>query len=204
MSDSFFVHETAVVDDGAGIGAGAKVWHFVHVCAGASVGARAVLGQNVFVGPGAVIGEGCKVQNNVSVYAGVVLEQDVFLGPSAVFTNVLNPRAFVERKDCFLETRIGRGASIGANATVVCGHSIGAYALIGAGAVVTHDVPPHALVLGVPAKHAGWVCVCGERLDGRGGAPLATEPKPYSCHRCQRRYRLSSDQCEPLETTSEA
>ncbi|MDP6953215.1 MAG: acyltransferase [Alphaproteobacteria bacterium] len=161
---STFVHASAVVDDGAEIGPDSKVWHFCHVMPGASIGARCVLGQNVMIGPGVRVGDGVKLQNNVSVYAGVTLEDDVFCGPSCVFTNVLTPRAFVERKDEFLPTLVRRGATIGANATIVCGVTVGAYAMVGAGAVVTHDVPDHALVVGNPAQPLGWVSRSGERL----------------------------------------
>ncbi len=166
-----FVHPTAVVDEGASIGAGAKVWHFVHVCSDAVVGARTVLGQNGFVAPGVVIGAGCKLQNNVSVYAGVTLEDEVFVGPSAVFTNVMNPRAHVVRRDEFLPTLVKRRASIGANATIVCGTTLGEGAFVAAGAVVTEDVPPRVQVVGVPARHAGFRCDCGEGL----AAPAADE-----------------------------
>lgn len=188
---STFVHDTAVVDEGASLGDGAKVWHFCHVSRGAEVGARVVLGQNVFVGPGVRIGAGSKVQNNVSLYAGVEIAEDVFLGPSCVFTNVLTPRAHVERKDEFASTPVGRGATIGANATVVCGHRIGAYATVGAGAVVTRDVPDHALVVGNPARVLGWVCACGERV--------ADEESP-TCHRCGARYRLDEHGLHPVAT----
>ena len=171
----YFAHPTAVIDEGARVGAGAKIWHFSHVCEGADIGAGCSLGQNVFVAPGAVLGPGCKVQNNVSVYAGVLCEADVFLGPSMVFTNVINPRAHVNRRGAFAKTSVGRGATIGANATVVCGHAIGAYAMVGAGAVVTKDIPAHALVVGVPAVQIGWVSRAGERLsfgdDGRAACP---------------------------------
>jgi UDP-2-acetamido-3-amino-2,3-dideoxy-glucuronate N-acetyltransferase len=186
MSDpnrAFWAHPTAVVDQPADIGAGTKIWHFSHIMAGARIGAGCSLGQNVFVGGKAVIGAGCKIQNNVSVYDAVVLEDDVFVGPSAVFTNVENPRAFVNRKHAYGETRVGRGATIGANATVVCGHHVGAHALVGAGAVVTRDVPAHALVLGVPARVAGWVCRCGEVLP-RGEGVLV-------CKDCGSRYELT-------------
>ncbi|MEM9073184.1 MAG: acyltransferase [Myxococcota bacterium] len=176
-----FVHETAVVDEGAVIGRGTKVWHFVHICGGAKVGERCVLGQNVFVGPGVVLGNGVKVQNNVSLYAGVEVEDDVFLGPSCVLTNVNNPRAHVERKDEFRPTRLRKGCTIGANATVVCGHEVGNYAFVGAGAVVTRDVAPYALVVGTPARRLGWVCRCGERLPS--GEAVA-------CARCGRRYQI--------------
>ncbi len=181
-----FVHETAVVDEGAVLEEGVRIWHFVHVSKGAHIGEGAVLGQNVFVAPGVRIGRGAKIQNNVSVYAGVTIEDDVFLGPSCVFTNVINPRAFVERKDEFRTTRVGRGASIGANATVVCGHDVGAYAMVGAGAVVTRDVPDHALVVGVPARPIGFVCTCGERLpDGQD----------VTCTRCGARFSVSASGC---------
>ena len=164
-----FVHETAVVDEGAVIGRGTRIWHFTHVLRGSVIGENCVLGQNVVVGPDVRVGNNCKIQNNVSVYKGVTLEDDVFCGPSMVFTNVINPRAFIERKHEFKPTRVGRGATIGANATVVCGVTIGEYALVGAGAVVTRDVAPYALVVGVPARHCGWVCWCGSTLrhDGR-------------------------------------
>jgi len=163
MTDTF-IHPTAVVDDGAEIGNGTKIWHFTHILPGTNVGKNCVLSQNVMAGPDVVVGDGCKIQNNVSLYKGVTLEDDVFCGPSCVFTNVLTPRAFVSRKDEFLKTIVRRGASIGANATIVCGVTIGQYALVGAGAVVTQDVPDYALVLGMPAKLAGWVSRTGDRL----------------------------------------
>jgi UDP-2-acetamido-3-amino-2,3-dideoxy-glucuronate N-acetyltransferase len=163
----FWAHPTAVVDAGARIGAGTKVWHFCHVMAGARIGARCVLGQNVFVAATAVIGDGCRVQNNVSIYDGVVLDDDVFVGPSAVFTNVRNPRAAVDRSAKIEQTFIGRGATIGANATIVCGARIGEYAFVAAGAVVTRDVAPHAVMAGVPARRTGWICRCGNRIDRR-------------------------------------
>lgn len=181
---SAFVHETAVVDEGARIGALTKVWHFVHVCEGARIGERCVLGQNVFVGPGVVVGNGVKVQNNVSLYAGVEVEDDVFLGPSCVLTNVNNPRAHVERKSEFRPTRLGRGCTVGANATIVCGHDVGEYAFVAAGAVVTRDVPPYALMVGSPARPRGWVCRCGEKL------PAGSEVR---CERCAARYRVADD-----------
>jgi UDP-2-acetamido-3-amino-2,3-dideoxy-glucuronate N-acetyltransferase len=158
-----------VIDGGATVGAGTKIWHFCHVMAGARVGARCVLGQNVFVADGAALGDGCRVQNNVSIYDGVELAADVFVGPSAVFTNVKNPRAAVSRKGAFVATRVGRGATIGANATIVCGVTIGEYAFVGAGAVVTRDVPAHAIVTGVPARRTGWACACGEAAKRRLG-----------------------------------
>lgn len=173
-----FVHETAVVDAGAEIGAGTKVWHFAHVLPGTRIGAGCVLGQNVMVGPDVTVGDGCKIQNNVAVYKGVRLEEDVFCGPSCVFTNVLTPRAFVERKTEFSETLVRKGASIGANATIVCGVTIGCFAMIGAGAVVTADVPDFALVVGVPARRVGWVSRSGERLGD-----------DLTCPRTGERYR---------------
>jgi len=158
------IHKTAVIDDGATIGSDTRVWHFCHVLAGSRIGARCVLGQNVMVGPDVTMGAGCKIQNNVSLYKGVTLEEEVFCGPSAVFTNVLTPRAFMERKDEFAPTLVRRGASIGANATIICGITIGCYAMVGAGAVVTKDVADHALVVGTPARAIGWVSKTGERL----------------------------------------
>ncbi len=152
ISPDAFVHETAVVDDGVTIGAKTKVWHFVHVSKGARIGERCVLGQNVYVGNDVPIGDGVRVQNNVSIYTGVTVEEDAFLGPSCVFTNVVNPRSFVERKDEYRGTVVGRGASVGANAVIVCGHDLGAYSFVGAGSVVTKNVPPYALVVGNPAR----------------------------------------------------
>jgi UDP-2-acetamido-3-amino-2,3-dideoxy-glucuronate N-acetyltransferase len=157
----YWAHPTAIIDRPARIGAGSKVWHFCHVMAGARIGADCVLGQNVFVAATAVIGDGCRIQNNVSIYDGVVLEDEVFVGPSAVFTNVRNPRASVDRKAAFEPTLVGRGASIGANATIVCGTEIGEHAFVGAGAVVTRDVAAHAVVAGVPARRRSWICRCG-------------------------------------------
>ncbi|MBL8604275.1 MAG: N-acetyltransferase [Myxococcales bacterium] len=175
---SHYVHPSAVVDAGAVIGAGTKVWHFSHVMPGARVGERCSFGQNCYVG-NVVIGDNCRVQNNVSLYDGVTLDDDVFVGPSAVFTNVVNPRAAFPRKDEYRATRVGRGASIGANATIVCGHDIGEAAFIAAGAVVTKSVPAFALMAGVPARRIGWMCRCGVRL----GAELV-------CGACARRYQL--------------
>jgi UDP-2-acetamido-3-amino-2,3-dideoxy-glucuronate N-acetyltransferase len=177
-------HPTAVIDPGARIGAGTQIWHFVHVMPAARVGARCVIGQGCFIG-NVTIGDGCRIQNNVSVYDAVTIEDDVFLGPSCVFTNVLHARAHVPRKNEYLPTRVGRGATIGANATVVCGVTIGEYAFIGAGAVVRRDVPPHAIVVGVPAAWAGWACRCGERL------PAPSAVGEMACARCDDRYRAA-------------
>lgn len=161
----YFKHESAIVDEGAQIGEGSRVWHFVHVCGGAKIGRSVSLGQNVFVGNRVIIGDNCKIQNNVSVYDNVYLEEGVFCGPSMVFTNVYNPRSLVERKDQYRDTIVRRGATLGANCTVVCGVTIGEYSFIGAGAVVNRDVPPYALVVGVPAKQVGWMSEFGEQLD---------------------------------------
>jgi UDP-2-acetamido-3-amino-2,3-dideoxy-glucuronate N-acetyltransferase len=157
----FWAHPTAIIDRGARIGADTKVWHFCHVMAGARIGARCVLGQSVFVAAAAVVGDGCRIQNNVSIYDGVALDQDVFVGPAATFTNVRTPRAHINQRSAFLQTAVGRGATIGANATIVCGVTIGAHAFVAAGAVVTRDVPAHALVSGVPARRRGSICACG-------------------------------------------
>ena len=168
MSEGYVAHPTAVIDEGAEIGDGTRIWHFCHVMPGARIGRGCSFGQNCYVASGVTIGANVKVQNNVSLYEGVVLEDDVFVGPSAVFTNVHNPRSAFPRKDEYRSTVVEAGASIGANATVVCGHRIGRGAFVGAGAVVTRDVPAHALVAGVPAVRIGWVCPCGERLPESG------------------------------------
>ena len=185
MSERYFKHASAIVDDGAVIGDRTKIWHFSHVSKGARIGADCTLGQNVYVAPTAVIGENVRIQNNVSVYDGVVIDAHAFIGPSAVFTNVVNPRSEISRKDEYLPTRIGRGATIGANVTVVCGHDIGAYAFVGAGAVVTANVPAYALVFGVPARQAGWMCRCGVRLHMEHGAGW--------CAACGRGYRADGE-----------
>lgn len=171
-TNDFFVHETAVIDEGVDIGQGTKIWHFSHVLKNSKIGTGCNIGQNVVAGPDITIGQGCKIQNNVSVYKGVTLEEDVFCGPSMVFTNVFNPRAHVRRMDEVRPTLVKKGASLGANCTIVCGVTIGKYAMIGAGAVVTKDVPDHALVMGNPAKHAGWMCECGEKLNEQMGCDL--------------------------------
>ena len=171
------IHPSAVIDPGAVIGDGTKIWHFSHVCSGARIGSNCTLGQNVYVAPTAVIGDRVKIQNNVSIFDGVTLEDDVFVGPSAVFTNVSNPRSEVSRKDSYLKTMVGAGATIGANATILCGLTLGRYAFVGAGAVVVHDVSPHTLVVGVPARRIGWSCRCGDRL------------REMICVSCKRAYR---------------
>jgi UDP-2-acetamido-3-amino-2,3-dideoxy-glucuronate N-acetyltransferase len=171
MTDAHFIHESSYADEGCRIGPGTKVWHFSHIMAGAVIGARCSIGQNVNVGGRAVIGNGVKIQNNVSIYDDVVIEDDVFCGPSCVFTNVINPRAFVERKNEYLKTTVKRGASIGANATVVCGVTLGEYCFVGAGSVVTRDVPPYAMVYGNPARVRGWMCRCGVKLDAALACP---------------------------------
>ena len=179
IHESAFVHESAYVDEGAEIGAGTKVWHFCHVLGGAVIGARCSLGQNVVVMAGTRIGTNVKIQNNVSIYEGVELEDDVFCGPSMVFTNVMNPRSHVSRKAEYRRTLVRRGASIGANATIVCGTTLGEYAFIGAGAVVSKDVPAFALMVGVPARRVGWMCQCGERLPEGGTGTCAVCGSTY-------------------------
>ena len=182
---SFFQHESAIVDPGAQIGDGSRVWHFVHVCAGARIGRGVSLGQNVFVGNRVVIGDRCKIQNNVSVYDNVTLEEGVFCGPSMVFTNVYNPRALIERKEEYRDTRVKRGATLGANCTIVCGVTIGAFSFVGAGAVVHKDVKDYALMVGVPARHIGWMSEYGEQLD----LPLTGEGEA-NCRHTGARYVL--------------
>ena len=168
MTKNYFVHESSYVDEPCEIGEGTKIWHFSHVMRGSKIGRGCNIGQNVVISPDVRIGDNVKIQNNVSVYTGVILEDDVFCGPSMVFTNVVNPRSAVSRKDEYRETLVRRGASIGANATVVCGHSIGRYAFVGAGSVVTRDVPDYALVVGNPGRVVGWMCECGVKLDLTG------------------------------------
>jgi UDP-2-acetamido-3-amino-2,3-dideoxy-glucuronate N-acetyltransferase len=189
MSDGYWAHESAIVDAGARLGAGTRVWHFAHVCTGAVIGARCSLGQNVFVANRVVIGDNVKIQNNVSVYDEVTLEDDVFCGPSMVFTNVINPRSHVPRKDEYLHTLVKRGATLGANSTIVCGHTIGEFAFVGAGAVVTHDVPAHALMVGTPARRIGWMCQCGERLADTAG--------DARCASCDATYTITTESCTP-------
>ena len=182
MAD-FFVHESSYVDDGCEIGAGTKIWHFSHVMAGAKIGRGCNIGQNVVISPGVVVGDNVKIQNNVSLYTGVVLEDDVFCGPSMVFTNVTTPRSHVSRKHEYQATLVKRGATLGANSTVVCGHTIGEYAFVGAGAVVTKDVRPYALVVGNPGRQTGWMCSCGVKL-----ASGAAAPEKATCAKCGVRF----------------
>ena len=184
MADkAYFVHESSYVDEGCQIGEGTKIWHFSHIMKGCTIGKRCNIGQNVVISPDVTLGNGVKIQNNVSVYTGVVCEDGVFLGPSCVFTNVINPRAFIERKSEYRKTVVKEGASIGANATIVCGHDIGRYAFVGAGAVVTKDIPDYAIVLGNPARIRGYVCKCGEKLTFTDGQAV--------CPACGKRYVMN-------------
>ena len=183
MSDSkkYFAHPTAVIDEGCEIGAGTKIWHFSHIMPNCKIGEGCNLGQNVVISPGVVLGKNVKVQNNVSIYTGVICEDDVFLGPSMVFTNVTNPRSAVNRRNQYAKTLVKKGASIGANATIVCGHDIGRYAFIGAGAVVTKDVPDYALIVGNPARQVGWMSEYGHKLsfDENGNATCPESGEKY-------------------------
>jgi UDP-2-acetamido-3-amino-2,3-dideoxy-glucuronate N-acetyltransferase len=190
--NNVFIHETAIVDQPATIGAGTKIWHWVHVMSGAHIGEACVLGQNVYVGGKAILGNNVRVQNNVSIYDRVILADDVFCGPSMVFTNVINPRSSVERKDEYLETHVGKGASIGANATIICGNEIGEYAFIGAGSVVTKPVPAYALVVGNPAKQIGWMSKAGIRLT-------FNEEGMAVCGETGERYTFDSGMCSILD-----
>lgn len=185
MTLDYFVHESSYVDDGATVGAGTKIWHFSHILPGTRIGRNCSIGQNVMIGPDVSVGDGCKIQNNVALYKGVELADAVFCGPSCVFTNVINPRANVERKDEFRPTKVGFGASIGANATIICGNELGKYCLIAAGAVVTRPVPAHALMAGVPARRIGWVSREGEILED-----------DLTCPRTGERYRVSEGRLE--------
>ena len=184
------IHTSSIVDDGAVIGSGTKIWHFSHVCAGAKIGKNCSLGQNVFVADDVIIGNNVKIQNNVSIYDAVTIESDVFCGPSMVFTNVYNPRSHITRKHEYRRTLIRKGATIGANATIICGVEIGCYAFIGAGAVVTRDVPPYALVVGVPGKQIGFMCECGVALVDIGCE--------VSCKVCEIEYKIENGYCERI------
>ena len=185
MGNEYFVHESSYVDEGCEIGQGTKIWHFSHIMKGCKIGEKCNIGQNVVISPDVVLGNGVKIQNNVSVYTGVVCEDGVFLGPSCVFTNVINPRSFIERKDEYRKTTVKKGASIGANATIVCGHDIGRYAFIGAGSVVTKDVPDYAMVYGTPARIRGYVCQCGNKLDFSNGTA--------TCSVCKKKYAMDTN-----------
>ena len=176
MKKPYFAHKTAIIDDGCKIGKGTKIWHFSHIMSGCVIGERCNIGQNVVVSPEVILGRNVKVQNNVSIYTGVICEDDVFLGPSMVFTNILNPRSAIIRKDKYAKTLVRKGASIGANATIICGNTIEEYAFIGAGSVVNKDVPPYSLVLGNPARHIGWMSEYGHRLEfDREGVAICPE-----------------------------
>lgn len=184
------IHPTAIVDEGAMIGDGSRVWHWAHVCGGAKIGRSCSLGQNVFVGNDVEIGDNVKIQNNVSVYDAVHLEDDVFCGPSMVFTNVYNPRSAITRKNEYRPTFVRRGATLGANCTIVCGATVGAYAFVGAGSVIKGDVKPYALMVGVPARQIGWMCRCGIKLPAGTG--------DVRCPVCGDAYRIATDSCQPL------
>jgi UDP-2-acetamido-3-amino-2,3-dideoxy-glucuronate N-acetyltransferase len=196
MSTNYFAHETAVIDDGAEIGAGTKIWHFSHVMPNSRLGKNCNLGQNVVVSPGCTIGDNVKVQNNVSIYTGVILEDDVFCGPSMVFTNVINPRSHIERKTEYKNTLVKQGATIGANATVICGYTLGKFCFIGAGAVVTRDVPDYGLVVGNPSRLRGYVCYCGDKLSI---APGATDIERSECEACGRLYTMTDGVVKELK-----
>jgi UDP-2-acetamido-3-amino-2,3-dideoxy-glucuronate N-acetyltransferase len=193
---SYQAHPTAIIDEGAEIGEGTRIWHFSHVCGGARIGKNCSLGQNVFVGNRVIIGDQCKIQNNVSVYDNVVLEDGVFCGPSMVFTNVYNPRSFVERKSEYRDTLVKRGATLGANCTIVCGVTIGAFAFVGAGTVINRDVPDYALVVGVPGKQIGWMSEFGERLELE-----VTGEGQTVCPRTGSIYRLSGGRLDKSDGT---
>lgn len=192
MDKEFFAHETAVVDDGCEIGKGTKIWHFTHIMPNCKIGEKCNIGQNVVVSPDVVLGNNVKIQNNVSLYTGVICEDDVFLGPSMVFTNIVNPRSAIIRKDQYVKTVVRKGASIGANATIVCGHDIGKFSFIGAGAVVTKEVYPYALVVGNPAKQIGWMSEHGHRLDFNNDN-IAT------CPESNEKYKLENNRVKKLD-----
>ncbi|MCQ4923223.1 N-acetyltransferase [Tissierella carlieri] len=188
---NYFIHESSYVDEPCEIGKGTKIWHFSHIMKDSKIGKNCNIGQNVVISPNVILGNNVKIQNNVSVYTGVTCEDDVFLGPSCVFTNVINPRSFIERKEEYKQTIVKKGASIGANATIVCGYNIGRYAFIGAGAVVTKDVPDYALVVGNPARVLGYVCECGNRLKENNNE--------YKCNVCDKEYKIVDSNLIPRE-----
>jgi UDP-2-acetamido-3-amino-2,3-dideoxy-glucuronate N-acetyltransferase len=190
--DSFFIHKSSYLDKNVKIGEGTKIWHFSHILKDSNIGRDCIIGQNVMIGPGVTVGNGCKIQNNVSLYKGATLEDGVFCGPGCVFTNVYNPRAFIERKNEFKPTLVKKGVTIGANATVVCGNTLGRYCFIGAGAVVTRSIPAYALVYGTPARIKGWVCECGVKLEFRKSKALAV------CKRCKSKYIKKRNKIEAL------
>ena len=190
---NYFLHESSYADNGCVIGDNTKIWHFSHIMPGAIIGSNCSIGQNVNIATRAVLGDNCKIQNNVSIYDDVILEDDVFCGPSMVFTNVINPRSFVERKHEYKTTLVKKGASIGANATIVCGTTIGSFSLVGAGSVITKDVPDFALVYGVPAKLHGWVCECGVRLIFHNDNDIECS----ECQECGKKYNLKDNNCTP-------
>ncbi|MCL4222135.1 MAG: acetyltransferase [Phycisphaerales bacterium] len=192
IGNDVFVHESAYVDEPCEIGDGTKIWHFTHVMKNCRIGRKCNIGQNVVVSPDVTIGDGCKIQNNVSLYTGVVLEDFVFCGPSMVFTNVVNPRSEINRRNEYRATRVGRGTTFGANCTVVCGHDIGKYAFVAAGAVVTKNVPDYALMVGVPARRVGWACRCGDRL------PAAGADGKMCCPSCGNEYREQGENLSPV------
>jgi UDP-2-acetamido-3-amino-2,3-dideoxy-glucuronate N-acetyltransferase len=191
MGKEYFIHPTSIVDEPHEIGNGTKIWHFSHIMSGARIGENCTIGQNVFVGSGALLGNNVKVQNNVSIFDGVTLEDDVFCGPSVVFTNVFNPRSFISRRKEFRKTLVRKGATVGASATIICGNTIGQYAFIGAGSVVTKDVPDYALVYGNPGGVKGWVCRCAGEITFRSGRAV--------CEACGKKYRKDSAGVEPIE-----
>lgn len=192
MSDKkYFVHESSYIDEPCQIGDGTKIWHFSHIMINSVIGEKCNIGQNVVISPEVVLGNNVKIQNNVSVYTGVICEDDVFLGPSCVFTNVINPRSFIERKEEYRKTVIKKGASIGANSTIVCGNTVGKYAFIGAGAVVTKDIPDYALVVGNPARIIGYVCECGNKLE--------KEKEKFVCSSCNKVYEMVNQNLSPKE-----
>lgn len=191
MERNYYVHPLAIVDEGAEIGEGTRVWAGTHVMSGAKVGRKCNVGENCFIEGGVTVGNGVTVKNNVALYSGAEIGDDVFLGPSCVFTNVINPRSFISRKNEFKKTVVKRGASVGANATVICGHTVGRYAFIGAGAVVSRDIPDYALAYGCPAEVQGWVCFCGAKLAFQNGEAI--------CPECGEQYRLEEETVRPLE-----
>lgn len=192
----YFVHPSSIIEPGASVGEGSKIWHFSHVMPTARIGQNCIIGQNVFVGENVIVGDNVKIQNNVSLYDGVLIENDVFIGPSVVFTNVLNPRSRIERKSEFIKTQVVKGASIGANATIICGVTLGSYCLVGAGAIVTHDIPKYSLYYGNPATLHGWVCQCGEKLQFEN----ESDEETTDCKHCDRVFMKTGNNIKLLIT----